>query len=149
MLRNRCSRLGDDEPRDVLSMRGELLPDIEGHGPRAARASRPGGAVLDAREHTDFLREVGGCTVLKIHNESHAQSSWRISRGRELRRTRTHARWSRKTPAPAGAPTQVESFIQGGSSSPRGGGWTFVCVPGIWRIAVCTDFVRTAKANSK
>ena len=66
MLRNRCSRLGDDEPRDVLSMRGELLPDIEGHGPRAAGAGRPGGAVLDPGEHADLLREVGGCAVLRI-----------------------------------------------------------------------------------
>ena len=133
MLRNRCcSRLGDDEPRDVLSMRGELLPDIVGHGPRAAGAGRPGGAVLDPGEHADFLREVGSCAVLKTRSEF--AQSWRISRGDKQVEGRTQARWSRNTPAPAGAPTQVESFIQGGSSSPRGGGWTFVCVPGIWRI---------------
>jgi hypothetical protein len=45
-----------------------------------------------------------------------------------------HARTSRKTPAPAGAPTRVDSRIHSGSSAGEGGAPTRACVPGIWRI---------------
>mmetsp|Transcript_16701 Transcript_16701/g.47622 ORF Transcript_16701/g.47622 Transcript_16701/m.47622 type:complete len:233 (+) Transcript_16701:209-907(+) len=44
------------------------------------------------------------------------------------------ARWSRKMPEPAGAPTSVESRIHSGSSAEDGGICTFACVPGIWRM---------------
>mmetsp|Transcript_58849 Transcript_58849/g.182820 ORF Transcript_58849/g.182820 Transcript_58849/m.182820 type:complete len:233 (-) Transcript_58849:648-1346(-) len=45
-----------------------------------------------------------------------------------------HARWSRKIPEPAGAPTSVERRIHSGSSAEEGGNCTLACVPGIWRM---------------
>mmetsp|Transcript_3823 Transcript_3823/g.11239 ORF Transcript_3823/g.11239 Transcript_3823/m.11239 type:complete len:216 (+) Transcript_3823:163-810(+) len=56
-----------------------------------------------------------------------------------------HARWSRKTPEPAGAPTSVESRIHSGSSAEEGGSCVLVCVPGIWRMGPFSQVLSTIR----